>query len=353
MFHAARPHPIRTAVISRPVDGHRRYAWLLAWLLLLAASGYLSPASAELFRWVDAEGKVHYSDRMPAELAGEEHSLLSPDGIELRNIERAKTDEEVRRERELERLRAEQQRMAEQQRAADEALLQSFSNIDEMMMVRDGKLAAIAAMAQVTKRNIRHQQDWLSDLDAEAERLQAQDKPVPHALDQQIAEAERALEDAMADLLQHERQKQAIREQFERDARRFEQLKQSPSDLLDAESKPPARSLLDNLVVCRNLPECDRLWSLARAYVETQATLPIHTETPDLVMTAPPSTDEEVALTLSRIWDPNYQQASIFLDLQCHDIHAPPEACETPTRRAVMAGFRAAVEARSTGAAAR
>lgn len=353
MFQPASRFPIRPTVTSLSADDSRGQAWTLALFLLLAASGYLSPVSAELFRWVDADGKVHYSDRMPAEVVGEEHSLLSADGIELRKVERAKTDDEVRRERELERLRAERQKMVEQQRAADEALLQSFANIDEMMMVRDGKLAAIDAMAQVTKRNIRHQQDWLNGLNAEAERLQAQGKPVPAALDQQIAQAEHALEDAMADLLQHERKKQEIREQFERDIHRFTQLKESSSDLLAAESTPPTRSLLDNMVVCRSLADCDRLWSLARGYVETQATLPVRTETPDLVMTAPPASDEDVALTLSRIWDEGYQQASIFLDLQCQDIHAPPEACETPARRAVMTGFRAAIEARRTGAKAR
>jgi hypothetical protein len=347
-------------MITRNLDQTRRLLsgrqlptglWMAG--LLMAGLCALEPAAAELFRWVDAQGKVHYSDRMPAELAGEEHSLLTEDGIKLRTIERAKTDEEVRRERELERLRAEQQRLVEQQRAADQALLQSYANIDEMMMVRDGKLSAVDAMAQVTKRNIRHQQDWLSDLNAEAERLQASGEPIPPALDRKIADAERALEAAMADRLEHERKKQAIREQFERDMRRFSQLKESSPGLLAADAPRSERSLLDNTVVCRGLPECDRLWSLATEYIRTQSHLPIHTETPDLVMTAPPSSDEEVALTLSRIWDPGYEQASIFLDLQCQDIHAPPQDCETPRRRAALAGFKAAMEAGNADARGR
>ena len=50
-----------------------------------------SAVSAErLIRWVDKEGKVHYSDRVPVEHIDNARSELNARGVEIRKTEAAK-----------------------------------------------------------------------------------------------------------------------------------------------------------------------------------------------------------------------------------------------------------------------
>ena len=60
----------------------------------------------QLYRWVDEQGNVNYTDKIPASQAEKGHIELSDDGMRVRTIPPAKTAEQIQRERELERLRA-------------------------------------------------------------------------------------------------------------------------------------------------------------------------------------------------------------------------------------------------------
>ena len=84
----------------------------LAALLVILAHALLStPASAQIYRWVDANGKVHFSDTKPAGEASQKVDINAPpvgdpqDEGELRRLkllERAEEDWQMRRETENE-----------------------------------------------------------------------------------------------------------------------------------------------------------------------------------------------------------------------------------------------------------
>jgi hypothetical protein len=318
---------------------------------MLALPLLLPAASAQqLFRWEDDQGAVHYSDRIPPEYSEKGHEILSPQGTPVRVVPPAKTPEEIQRERELERLRAQQHRLIEQQQAADRVLLRTFRTVDDLIMVRDGKLAAIDVMIQVTKSNVRRQQNWLNGLREEAADLERAGKPIPDRLQQGIEKTERSMQEAMAAILEREHQKQDIRESFARDLKRFRQLKDIRETPMEAE-EPPTE--LPNLITCGSDAECERLWLLAKDYVKGQATVPVESSSTDIVMTAPPETNNDIALTVSRIWNKQGTGASIFLDIQCRTYSAGMENCATRERQQVLDGFKPAVEAAATQAAAR
>jgi len=85
---------------------------LLLLLLLIAA-----PAAGQtVYKWVDEDGNVHYSQTLPPEKVRDQHDKLTAEGLLAERIERAPTPEEREvLERELEALRDEQARQARQQ----------------------------------------------------------------------------------------------------------------------------------------------------------------------------------------------------------------------------------------------
>jgi len=330
-----------------------RHVALLALLPSLAFVMALVNATAwaqgsQLYRWVDEQGNVNYTDKIPASQSEKGHIELSEDGMRVRTVAPAKTAEQIQRERELERLRAQQQRLIDQQKAEDRVLLRTFRNTDDLIMVRDGKLSALDVMIQVTKGNVRRQQDWLTHLRAEAADLERAGEPVTDRLQDRIAAAERSLNQAMGTILERERQKQEIRETFARDLKRFQQL-QDITEEAPQEQQSQQPSELANLIECRDKAECERMWQQALGYLRQHATVPIETAGDDVAMTQPPLSIKDIALTVSRIWDQNRSSAVIFLDLQCRSYNTSADACRTEPRRDILNAFRSTLEAGEIG----
>ncbi len=110
-----------------------RFAGLAALALLLAATPAQPEEAGTLYKWRDAQGQVHYSDKPPADPATpvETHALPKQDPSDQNPIEQgpgadyysvenqARRLEEDRLQREAQRRDQERQRQAEQARAAE------------------------------------------------------------------------------------------------------------------------------------------------------------------------------------------------------------------------------------------
>jgi hypothetical protein len=299
-------------------------------------------AQAKLYRWVDERGVVHYTDHIPPSEAERGHTELNAQGVAVDTVAPAKSVQELRRERELERLREQQERLLAQQREEDEILLRTFRSVDDLIMAREGKLAAIDVVIGVARTNIRSQQRWLSDLRRDAADLERAGKPVPDHLQASISKTERYIRDAYASIVEREQQKDGIRRDFDRSLLRFRQLRNIPAEPgggLAIRDRPA----LGNLVTCSGREDCERLWAKALAFVEAQATTPVQTSGPNILMTAPPQTPEDLSLTLSLIRESDAENASLFLDMQCKSLGTEESRCADERAVEILEGFRKAL----------
>jgi hypothetical protein len=313
-------------------------------LVLVLAATLVVPAlcEARFYRWVDEQGVVHYTDQIPPTQVDKGHTALSDKGVPLETVPPAQTLDELKREQELKRLRAEQERLMEQQRAADRVLLSSFRSVDDLIMARDGKLASVDVVIGVARGNIRREQERLGQLRSEAADLERTGKPIPPHLEESIAKTERAIRDAYSSIVERERQKEEIRVAFERDHKRFRQLKEMPEDKALV-PEDPSRPALGNLVSCTGREQCARLWARAVAYVREHATTPIQTAGPNILITAAPKTSDDLSLALSLIQDQGQEEASLFLDMQCKNPGSADLDCKEERVLRVLDGFRHAV----------
>jgi hypothetical protein len=314
----------------------------VAALLMLAALGPALSDGPKMYRWTDESGVVHYTDQIPPNQVDKGHAELSKQGVRVEQVAPAQTIEEIQRERELERLRAQQERLVDQQKAADRVLLRTFRSVDDLVMARDGKLAAIDVVIQVARGNIRRQQDWLRKLRTDAADLERAGKPLPQHHAEGMSKTERQIRESYATIVDHEQQKEAIRQDFDRDLKRFRQLKDIPEDRPEAPRGSP-QFALRNLVTCDTDAQCDHYWARAVAYVQARATTAIQASGSNIVITAPPETREDLSLTLSRIQEDDSSTASIFLDLQCKNHASTDTSCDDQRAAAVLNGFHEAV----------
>ncbi len=116
------------------------YGWLALLALMLAAQS----AHATLYRWVDENGRVQYSDKPPLSAAPKGVSTLDSQGMVRKSPPQPENPEETAR-----RLKAQQDQQDQQRR--DRALLQSFSNTKEIDLLRDRQIDAVNGAIQTNQ----------------------------------------------------------------------------------------------------------------------------------------------------------------------------------------------------------
>ncbi len=201
-------------------------ASLTATLLLATTlgAGLSGAAQAGLYKWTDEQGNVHYGDRIPPQYAEKEQRRLNEQGITVEVKERAKTPEELAEEQRLAKIEAEKAELRRQQQVRDRILLDTFSNEDEIIMTRDGKMSAIDAIIRVTQGRIENLRGRLAELTTRAANLERSGKAVPDNLHEDIRSARQQIENNESYIDQKEQEQQETRAKYESDIQRFREL---------------------------------------------------------------------------------------------------------------------------------
>ncbi len=183
--------------------------------LLMLASGI---ARAEIYRWVDEEGKVRFSDRVPPEAAKLERHVLDARGNLRDVLSRQRTLEELTLHRNRLRAMASEAERRKRQDEYDQYLWTSFDDLQqiedlrtERMEIRDGQLLKARDNLEFLQRSLKQEQKRKTD------RVLAQQNLI------------RGLEEDISRLEEQVKQLQSKRsEEFEglsKDMRRYEYLR--------------------------------------------------------------------------------------------------------------------------------
>jgi hypothetical protein len=312
-------------------------------LVFVLATCLTLPAGAGLYKWVDEQGNIQYSDRVPPEQVERARSEMDKRGLTVKRTEAARTPEEIAKEQELARLRAERERLEAEQKAADQVLLRTFRSEDDILMARDGKVQAIDTQIGVTRSLVAQTQERLAEQQRIAADMERQGTPVPPKQVQAITDLRRQVDDSYAAIVQNEQGRAQVIEKYDRDLVRFRQL-QSPGQAEAVVPKAKERvSLLETVVPCGDEAACIQMWKKGEAYLRLNAVTPMRLPGANILSTTPPQKDDEFSLTLSRLPDKDDSGTRLFLDLQCRDSAAGREFCNGPQARKVREGFKAAL----------
>ncbi len=314
----------------------------------LVAASYIvaGAADARLYRWVDEDGQIHFSDKMPPELKERAHATIDEErGTVLEEVDEAKTREELireaKREEELERLRAEQQRLVDEQEAKDRVLLRTFHTEQDIRMVRNNKIEALNVKTEITRGNITRIKRELAELQRTAADMERQGQKVSQAILGQMESTKERLNAQYGRLVEHEQQKRAIEADYQATLERFRILKnlaQRPEEE-KAEAGVDLGLLDDSLVPCGDEAACAAMWERAEAYVREHATTRMQSASDLVIMTAPPQQNDDVSITVSKVQD-GEAGAKIFMDMQClMDNPIAREFCESAAVERIRSGF--------------
>lgn len=197
----------------------------MKWLLITILTICIAPASAaQLYRWVDEDGNVHYSDKIPAEHANRARDSLNEQGIRVDSVEAAPTPEQLEAAREKARLEAIERREKEDQRRRDNVLLNSYDSVAGIERVRDAEIAALQRTVDMTRTAMESHHRQLRELVGQAADMERAGRPVPERVLAAMGETREKIEQRSAYIEEKRAEQAAVFAEFEQDIARFREL---------------------------------------------------------------------------------------------------------------------------------
>jgi len=190
---------------------------LLATFALSAAVCF--NAEAKLYKWVDKSGVTHYGETIPPEYANRDTKQLNNGRITDRNENFDTTKQQATKQE------TEEEKAAKEARRRDEALLNSFTNENEIDLSRDRSLMQIEARINSFTTLITSAQVTLDDLHKESDARTKKGWKIPQSLTDDITEAEERVAKLQKDLENNQKQSEAVKERYAKEKQRFRELK--------------------------------------------------------------------------------------------------------------------------------
>ncbi len=179
-----------------------------------------------VYRWVDADGQIHYGDSVPPEYSDLPKQVLNEHAVTVDEIEGRKTEEQLAAEAKAKELEVQK----ELQLRADKALLATYLSVDEIVMHRDRRIELFQAQSRVTELYLRNLERRLTKLKREAAKYRpySEDPDAPLINEDLVAdinETQSTIARHQQNLLKFQQDEQQMVSRFEGDISRFKSLK--------------------------------------------------------------------------------------------------------------------------------
>lgn len=194
-------------------------------LVPLAADAAKSETE-RVYRWVDEEGNVHVSDRIPPEYSDRPKEVLNEHAVTVDHLEGRKTPAQIAAEARARELAMQK----ELQKRADLALLATYLSVDEIVMHRDRRIELFQAQARVTELYLRNLERRLTKLKRDASRYRPySDDPDAPQIDPELVADMKETQETIArhqqNLIRYREDEKQMVARFEGDITRFKALK--------------------------------------------------------------------------------------------------------------------------------
>lgn len=193
------------------------YKFLLPFLLAVAAL----PAQAKMYKWVDAQGKVHYTDTLPPSAASQGNAELSKTGNVVKKTESA---EEKQKRLAAEAEAAERKKLADEQLRRDRALLSTYTTEQEIDLSRDRALEHHNLAIKSAQARLQQLEPSEKALAKKVRAASKGGKPVPAHLQQEYDANRAEVEETKRIIKTNEDAMVALRERYAADKLRFREL---------------------------------------------------------------------------------------------------------------------------------
>lgn len=188
-------------------------------LVLIAACA--GTAQAQMYRWVDGNGRVHYSDTLPQTYQKSGAAEMNKQGMVVRRTQ-SEAERMAEIARQAEQLKIERQQ-AEQARL-DRALMATYTTEAEIDLARDRALEHHKLAIRGAETRAKAVDANLAELRARISAIEKSGRPVSPDLQSQLSQTHKESLELKRTILNNEEAMMQVREKYEADKLRFREL---------------------------------------------------------------------------------------------------------------------------------
>lgn len=223
-FKPLTPH----SLIRRLMAKFLPHPYTLRVVFILGSLTCAVTAFAEIFKWTDAKGRIHYGDQLPPEQVEKEHNELTKSGVTTKSVDRNKTAEERAKEenqkKKLDEDLAARTEREKNQEVRDRALLETYFNETDLIRMRDQRVATIEGTIKVTQSNLESMQAQVKLLEEEVS-AQPENSDTRKKSQTKLSNAKNQLASYEKFIVNKREEQLQIRRQFDTDLTRFRELR--------------------------------------------------------------------------------------------------------------------------------
>jgi chorismate mutase len=109
----------------------------MRFLVMLALLASALPAQATMYKWVDAQGKTHYSDTLPPQSLGRGNVELDKQGLAIKRNAGALSAEQRQQQAQAQARKTQENVVLTEHKRRDSALLNTYTSPAEINLARD------------------------------------------------------------------------------------------------------------------------------------------------------------------------------------------------------------------------
>lgn len=203
--------------------GKRTRIALTMFVVTTAAPALCVAAGATTYKWIDDQGVVHYSDKVPPEAVGKGATVLDKQGRPVKKIDPALTPEQLKAKAAADEEQRAQARVQEDQARKDRALMQSYTTEAEIDVAKNRAVTTLDAQiksAQAYSVDLtRRQQDLMK------KKANLGDKPVPIDLERDLTNVDVELSREATLIKQRQEELAAVTAKYDTEKKRWREIK--------------------------------------------------------------------------------------------------------------------------------
>ncbi len=173
----------------------------------------------------DAAGKWHYGDQADEQCAQSKVIELDRQGVKRKEIAAPLTEAELKAHAEKQAEEEKAKKLAAEQRRQDEIMLATYAVEADITLTRDRKLADVDTQIRSSEQTLKSLQNSLKRLQTQAAEEQRGGKPVSAQTTKTIANNEAQIAKHESLIKKMQKDKEAIRVQYDAEVIRFRELK--------------------------------------------------------------------------------------------------------------------------------
>jgi len=200
-------------------------------VVITLALGIAAQAAAESgvhnrYKWKDAQGNLHFDDSLPTEALLLGYDVVNEQGIVVKHVNRAKTDEETKADDAAEAQQVAQKHANEEQEKSDQQIIAAYPNEHELVSAQHAQLDMMDQNIHATEISLQSQEKSLTEILSHAGDLERNGKPVPATLQSQIESLRQNIEIQKTYITNKEKEKSDIAKKFGDELAHYRELRE-------------------------------------------------------------------------------------------------------------------------------